>query len=102
MRDAAMGEMPDIQRVGEIVEIGQLVRNLEFSRLQRHWNTTKTRLLVDSKRHEYNVYDGVDLKRGCHESRNYPVRLSPFPWLVRCGRRFRGDLYRLRLRLYVL
>jgi hypothetical protein len=32
VRHAVMAEMADVERVGEIIEIGQLVRNLEFSR----------------------------------------------------------------------
>jgi hypothetical protein len=51
--------MPDIERIGEIIKKGQLVRNLEFSGIFGHLNTSKTDLLVDSKRHVYNDYDGV-------------------------------------------
>jgi hypothetical protein len=28
--------MPDVERIGEIVEIGQLLRNAEFFRFPRH------------------------------------------------------------------
>ena len=59
MLHAVMREMPDVERIGEIIEISQLVRNLEFSGLFRHRNTSKAYLLVDSKRHQYNIYTGV-------------------------------------------
>jgi hypothetical protein len=49
MLHAMMREMPDIERIGEIIEIGQFVRNLEFARLFGHHNTNKARLPVDSK-----------------------------------------------------
>jgi hypothetical protein len=52
--------MPDIERVGKIVEIGQLVRNLEFLRLFRHWNTGKAYLPVDNKRHKYSSFTCVE------------------------------------------
>ena len=59
MLHAVMREMPDIERIGEIIEMGQFVGNLEFSGLFGHLNTSKTDLLVDSKRHQYNTYTGV-------------------------------------------
>src|SRR5207248_858482 len=54
-----MREMPDVERVGEIVEIGQFVGNLELSGQLRHFNTSKAYLPVDIKRHRYNVYTRV-------------------------------------------
>jgi hypothetical protein len=60
MLHAMMREMPDVQRIGEIIEICQLIGNLEFSGVFGHWNTTKSHLLVDSKRHRLNVNSGVD------------------------------------------
>src|SRR5882724_4897668 len=60
MLHAMMREMPDIERIGEIIEICQLVWNLELSGVFGHRNTNKARLLVDSKRHRYNVNTGVD------------------------------------------
>ena len=60
MLHAMMREMPDIERIGEIIEMGQFVGNLEFSEtLWTSVNTSKTYLLVDSKRHLYNNYTGV-------------------------------------------
>jgi hypothetical protein len=38
---AVMDEMPDIERIGEIVEIGQWVWNLELSGLFGHWTPVK-------------------------------------------------------------
>ena len=38
MLHAVMHEVPDIERIGEIVEIGQRVRNLELSRFFRHFS----------------------------------------------------------------
>ena len=60
MLHAVMGEMPDIERIGEIIEICQFVRNFElFAILSTSANTSKTYLPVDSKRHLYNDYTGV-------------------------------------------
>jgi len=38
MLHAMVHEVTQIQRVGEIIEIGQLVRHMEFARLSA-WNT---------------------------------------------------------------
>jgi hypothetical protein len=54
-----MREMPDIERIGEIIEICQLVGNFELSGLFGHRNTTKAHLLVDSNRHHNNINTGV-------------------------------------------
>jgi hypothetical protein len=59
MLHAMMGEMPDVERIGEIVEICQFVRNLEFSGLFRHFDTSKAYLLVDGNRHWYRIFTGV-------------------------------------------
>src|SRR5258708_24168042 len=59
MLHAMMREMPDIERIGEIIEICQLVGNFELFGVFGHWNTTKAHLLVDSKRHHNNVNTGV-------------------------------------------
>ena len=40
MLNAVMGEMPDIERIGEIIEIGQFIRNLELFGLFGHFNTS--------------------------------------------------------------
>src|ERR1700704_4245389 len=100
MLHAMMREMPDIERIGEIIEICQLVGNLEFSGVFGHWNTTKTHLLVDSKRHRYRVFAGVPpVPRfhdgGCHEQRG---SIDPSPhllWLVRRIGPGCRDLFRL-------
>jgi hypothetical protein len=52
-------EMPDVERIGEIVQIRQLIRNLELPGLLGHRNTSKADLPVDINRHEYNSYTGV-------------------------------------------
>jgi hypothetical protein len=54
-----MGEMPGVERIGEIVEICQLVGNQEFSGLFRHFDTSKAYLTVDGNRHWYNIVTGV-------------------------------------------
>jgi hypothetical protein len=65
MRHAMMNEVTKIERVGEIVQMGQFVRDLEFSRFSGHGtsercNTSKAVLAVDSKRHRYSVNGGVE------------------------------------------
>src|SRR6266478_3107024 len=59
MLHAMMREMPDIERIGEIIEICQFIGNLEFFGLFRHFNTSKALLSVDSKRHRYSLFTGV-------------------------------------------
>jgi hypothetical protein len=59
MLHAMMREMPDVERIGEIIEIRQLVRNLELFRGFGHLDTSKACLPVDSKCHQYSGYTGV-------------------------------------------
>jgi hypothetical protein len=59
MLHAMMREMPDVERIGEIIEIRQFVRNLELLGGFGHLDTSKTYLLVDSKWHQYNLITGV-------------------------------------------
>src|SRR6266852_8240136 len=107
MLHAMMREMPDIERIGEIIEICQLIGNLELSGVFGHWNTSKAFLLVDSKRHKYSIFTGVSptprfQDGGRHEQRGSIDPSPHLPWLVRRVSRVRRDLCRLRLRLYVL
>src|SRR5712672_1861094 len=107
MLHAMMRELPDIERIGEIIEICQLVGNLEFSGVFGHLNTTKAYLLVDGKRHWYIVFAGVPPVPRFHDGGRHEQRgsIAQSPHLLRLVRRIgrvRRDLCRLRLRLYVL
>src|SRR6266478_3431180 len=107
MLHAMMREMPDIERIGEIIEICQFIGNLEFFGLFRHFNTSKALLSVDSKRHRYSLFTGVSPTPGFQDGGRHEQRgsIAPSPhllWLVRRVSRVRRDLCRLRLRLYVL
>ena len=59
MPHAVVREVPDVERIGEIIQICQFIRNFEFSGLFRHLNTSKSRLPVDINRHVLNIYTGV-------------------------------------------